>query len=341
MQPQQTKTYLVAKPHIPKCGSWAERTTKFQHYTVAFNKNAKPLTQFSHIRELLTAFTDAVHAHHEAFESARMLHRDISSDNIMIDENSRGLLVDWDQNKSTIGQQASLPERTGTWPFMAYRLIGEREDDASPTHVKDYDLESFCQSIVTIKSLMRGVYNDVLHTETGTWCSETKYDRILNTHTVRKQKFTSRPLETILRKYQQIISNRYQLEDRDKRAFMLWHEQVLNDFPDATESQVCQKLDKIIREHIHFPDVRASHLLSLYLKKGWALQLCRDVCSTTTEADWKIGGSNKFRPELFTFQQSSRNKRKSDSQYGMSSSSDSDTKKHLQTKRSRKDPPHS
>jgi RIO-like serine/threonine protein kinase len=35
-------------------------------------------------------------AHKEAFEKARILHRDISVGNILITEDGRGILIDWD-----------------------------------------------------------------------------------------------------------------------------------------------------------------------------------------------------------------------------------------------------
>ena len=40
---------------------------------------------------MLTIFT----AHRDAWVKARVLHRDISDNNIMIDEKGRGVLIDW------------------------------------------------------------------------------------------------------------------------------------------------------------------------------------------------------------------------------------------------------
>ena len=38
-------------------------------------------------------------AHKEAYENARILHRDISAGNILITDGGRGLLIDWDISK--------------------------------------------------------------------------------------------------------------------------------------------------------------------------------------------------------------------------------------------------
>ena len=43
---------------------------------------------------------------------ANILHRDISAGNIMITEEGRGLLVDWDLSKSLGSEAPSPPERT-------------------------------------------------------------------------------------------------------------------------------------------------------------------------------------------------------------------------------------
>lgn len=39
-------------------------------------------------------------AHEEAYKKARIVHRDISAGNIMIDKNGDGLLIDWDLSRS-------------------------------------------------------------------------------------------------------------------------------------------------------------------------------------------------------------------------------------------------
>ena len=46
-------------------------------------------------------------AHKEAYEKAKILHRDISCGNILIDKNGRGLLIDWDMCKRLDNEHAN------------------------------------------------------------------------------------------------------------------------------------------------------------------------------------------------------------------------------------------
>ncbi|KAH9486262.1 hypothetical protein JR316_0000326 [Psilocybe cubensis] len=318
---QTTKIFLPTKSETRR-GDRAYKFLKYQTFKLTFDKNFKPLTQFSNVKELLTAFTDAIQAHHEVFELARILHRDISVGSIVIEKNGGGILVDWDLSESTLGRnESTIAEHTGTWQFISYRLVAPRKvDEPMPIPTKEDDLESFWhvlfwvamrhaehgQPISEIKSIMKNVYDNRQYTEAGISCPETKYDKLLNPLTVRKQIFASRPLETILEEFQQIISSRYQLHERDKEAFLKWHQQVLEGSPKATESEVWDKLDSIIKQNKRFRYLQSRCALSLCLKDDWALQLCRNVCDTTTEAEWKIGGTNKYRPELLNSQQYSR-----------------------------------
>ena len=102
-------------------------------------------------------------AHKAAWEKAGVLHRDISSGNILITEDGRGLLNDWDMCKykgeganpqSPAFRSVRFPEHTcyhfvylvnfqGTWPFMSALLLRCPE---KPHQVSD-DVESFVHVI--------------------------------------------------------------------------------------------------------------------------------------------------------------------------------------------------
>ncbi|KAF8798322.1 hypothetical protein BYT27DRAFT_7177818, partial [Phlegmacium glaucopus] len=80
-------------------------------------------------------------AHTEAFEKAGILHRDVSVGNIIINDRG-GLLIDWDLSRDIddLDKISRQPFRTGTWQFIAARLLQARE---SAVHTAADDWESF------------------------------------------------------------------------------------------------------------------------------------------------------------------------------------------------------
>lgn len=99
------------------------------------------IKEFQSVKELLTALRDAIKGHRSLFEKARILHRDISENNIIITDPESangftGMLIDLDlaieDNKRTGGRQM-----TGTMEFMAIDVLCGCE------HTYRHDLESF------------------------------------------------------------------------------------------------------------------------------------------------------------------------------------------------------
>jgi hypothetical protein len=102
----------------------------YTHYRIVLDTVGREYTTFKSTKELLLVTVDAirgvslvvilfgnpltagVQAHGEAYEKAGILHRDISPGNIMITEEGRGFLIDWDLAKSIHGEGAHLPGRT-------------------------------------------------------------------------------------------------------------------------------------------------------------------------------------------------------------------------------------
>lgn len=98
------------------------------------------LTQFNSTRELAQAVYHAMKAHWKAFQKAGVLHRDVSVNNILIDENGNGVLIDWElavfiDDKSDFEVQ----DRVGTWQFISAELL---QDPGQTHHLVD-DIESF------------------------------------------------------------------------------------------------------------------------------------------------------------------------------------------------------
>ncbi|KAF8493565.1 hypothetical protein BU17DRAFT_59579, partial [Hysterangium stoloniferum] len=110
--------------------------------------------------------------HGDAYDKAEILHRDISSGNILITATGGGLLIDWDLCKMLkhIHQGQAHTERTGTWKFMAARLLVVPTPGQQPA-IPDRadDLESFFYVLVWIAlrytkhGFFKSALTDMLH----------------------------------------------------------------------------------------------------------------------------------------------------------------------------------
>ena len=100
------------------------------------------ISDFQTVRELLEALRDAIRAHQSLFVKGRILHRDISSNNIIITDGKksggfRGMLIDLDLAKERDGEPTGARHQTGTMQYMAIEVL--RGTD----HTYRHDLESF------------------------------------------------------------------------------------------------------------------------------------------------------------------------------------------------------
>ncbi|TFK58617.1 hypothetical protein BDN72DRAFT_884187 [Pluteus cervinus] len=106
------------------------------------------------------AIGHAVEAHTDAYVKAGVLLRDVSAGNVMAnllkDGTVEGFLIDWDMAIEVDVQPGVLyvPERTGTWYFLAARLLSKKWDIQDPTkgHCRIDDIESFVHLLVYIAS---------------------------------------------------------------------------------------------------------------------------------------------------------------------------------------------
>ncbi|KAI1181365.1 hypothetical protein F5B17DRAFT_319467, partial [Nemania serpens] len=100
------------------------------------------INDFRTINELLAAIRDAIKAHQSLYETGNILHRDISSNNIIITEPEmaggfNGMLIDLDLAKIRDSGPSGARHQTGTMQFMAVEVL--RKTD----HTYRHDLESF------------------------------------------------------------------------------------------------------------------------------------------------------------------------------------------------------
>ncbi|KAI0660097.1 hypothetical protein C8Q70DRAFT_1132803 [Cubamyces menziesii] len=108
------------------------------HYRVVVEEVALPLKDFAHGQQLVAIIIDCVEAHQEAVEKANIVHRDVSSGNILILPTVmpgrkkitwNGLLADWELSKPIHEAEPLLrprqPPRTGTWQFLSVGMLTE------------------------------------------------------------------------------------------------------------------------------------------------------------------------------------------------------------------------
>ena len=93
--------------------------------------------------ELLEALRDAIKAHRSLLMDGKILHRDISENNIIIPDDPKevddfaGILIDMDLAKELDSEPSGARHRTGTMEFMAIEVL------LGYSHTYRHDLESF------------------------------------------------------------------------------------------------------------------------------------------------------------------------------------------------------
>ena len=121
---------------------------------LAISPVGRPLQEFSSVVEFLKAFRDAIKAHRSLFFDRKILHRDVSLNNIIITDPEQsdgywGMLIDYDlavpmdeDGKNEISKEKKM---TGTLEYMAIEVLegGAQRETAGIDHTYRHDLESF------------------------------------------------------------------------------------------------------------------------------------------------------------------------------------------------------
>jgi serine/threonine protein kinase len=109
------------------------------NYCLVTSPAGRSLHEYQLVRELSEALRDAIRGHRPLLEDGRILHRDISENNIIIAESPvegapKGRLIDLDLAKEL---DSGARHRTGTMRFMAIEVL------EGNGHTYRHDLESF------------------------------------------------------------------------------------------------------------------------------------------------------------------------------------------------------
>ncbi|KAG6828054.1 hypothetical protein H0H92_009515 [Tricholoma furcatifolium] len=115
----------------------------------------RKLWEAGSVEEFMEIFVDCVECHYHAYYEGRVLHRDLSDNNLTVfrplkDGKKKGILNDWDM-ASFVDDNNEIPlshatHRTGTVPFMARDLLTK----TPPAHLYRHDLESFFYILVWV-----------------------------------------------------------------------------------------------------------------------------------------------------------------------------------------------
>lgn len=180
----------------------------------------RPLNAYTSISELLEALRDAIAGHKSLLEDGKILHRDISENNIIITESAicgtpKGRLIDLDFAKELDSVPSGASHRTSTMQFMAIEVLQGKG------HTYRHDLESFFY--VFIWMCIRYGHEAVGETSTP-YFPVTKRKRVRPTSTSRLRGWYSATYDEI---------RRTKMGDMDKNGF----EDIVKEFAPQFESQ--------------------------------------------------------------------------------------------------------
>lgn len=102
----------------------------------------RAIQDFRSISELLKALHDAIKAHRSLYRDGKILHRDISENNIIITDSKEtdgftGMLIDEDLAKEIGSGRSGARHQTGTMKFLTIQVLQRA------AHTYRHDLESF------------------------------------------------------------------------------------------------------------------------------------------------------------------------------------------------------
>jgi serine/threonine protein kinase len=102
----------------------------------------RAIHEFESVLEFLEVCRDVIKGHRSLYQDGKILHRDISKNNIIItdaekEKDPSGMLIDLDLAKELDSGPTGARHRTGTMEFMAIEVLEGK------AHTYRHDLESF------------------------------------------------------------------------------------------------------------------------------------------------------------------------------------------------------
>ncbi|KAK1252733.1 hypothetical protein MKX08_003920 [Trichoderma sp. CBMAI-0020] len=133
---------LVSKPKPSLYTTGKELWENRIYSCLVVSPAGRVISDFRTIKELLESMRDAIKAHQSLYTTGNILHRDISSNNIIITDPEvadgfKGMLIDLDLAKENNSGPSGARHQTGTMQFMAIEVL------CTVDHTYRHDLESF------------------------------------------------------------------------------------------------------------------------------------------------------------------------------------------------------
>ncbi|KAF8191328.1 hypothetical protein BJ912DRAFT_297438 [Pholiota molesta] len=125
---QETRTPKLSNKTPPlELVSLTANQTCLRHYRMTLDAVGRGLTLFKSSHQFISAIADAMEAHDGAFFEGKVLHCDIAVGNIIISDEGKGQLIDWDPcltlDDDNPPRGPRRHTRMKTWQFMSANLL--------------------------------------------------------------------------------------------------------------------------------------------------------------------------------------------------------------------------
>ncbi|KAJ2335330.1 hypothetical protein GGI00_001417 [Coemansia sp. RSA 2681] len=129
------------------------------HRRIVMSTIGEPLRRVRSVKEFVTVLHDAMQCHYAIVKHCRILHRDISDNNVLVvrqeDGAVRGLLIDFDCAINIDEEKAGVRgEMTGTYPFMSLNNLSRSE--VKRTSLDDWESMLYLLCLYATVGLERG-----------------------------------------------------------------------------------------------------------------------------------------------------------------------------------------